>query len=125
MFLDDKAIMTIDISMLSVNELEDLISRAAERRASMQPEYSKNLPTGLVVAAINDPIWVTAPISESNGNIGLHIRHLGYGWLSFVIPPPEIAKLMGFWASALAAAAASGSGQSIAAEPVSGGGTFH
>ncbi|HKU70053.1 MAG TPA: hypothetical protein VJQ51_04375, partial [Burkholderiales bacterium] len=50
-------------------------------------------PRQKVVAAVN-PSWRIEPDSMSQGMI-LHIRHSGFGWLHFLFPKEECARLGG------------------------------
>jgi len=82
--------MSIDISKLSVSELNQLITQAAERRANMHPAMPGERPQGEVEALVN-PAWFVAPQPE--GTL-LQIGHRSFGWLAFIIPAPERALLL-------------------------------
>ena len=79
----------IDITKLTVEELDDLVVRAAKHRASLQPappiDHPK--PTDVVL----NPGWYTGLVGSATL---LQIRHPGLGWLSFLIPGNERAHLL-------------------------------
>ncbi|MEP7157568.1 MAG: hypothetical protein ABI905_17430 [Betaproteobacteria bacterium] len=83
--------MSIDISTLSVAEIDVLIEHATQRRAQLQPEVSQDWPKG-EVQAIFDPRW--AATNVSTGTL-FQVRHPGHGWLNFVIAPQTRALLVG------------------------------
>ena len=83
--------MSIDVSTLSVSELDSLIERATLRRAQLQPEVSQDWPKG-ELQAIFDPRW--AATNVDTGTL-LQIRHPGHGWLNFVIAAQTRALLIG------------------------------
>lgn len=117
--------MSPDISKLSAAELDELIAKAAERRAQLKPEHSADPPKE-VHSALSDPAWYTGPIRTDDGlRIALQVRHHGFGWLTFAIPPLEIAKLMNYWTNALAQAAAGTLAFGAAARPGASGGQLH
>lgn len=118
--------MSIDISQLSAPELDELIAEAAERRAQLKPDHSAEPPKE-VRAALADPAWYTGPIRTDAGmRIALQIRHDGFGWLTFTIPPLQAAKLMNYWTNALAQTAAAGTLTAGAGAPPEGsGGQLH
>src|SRR5262245_14331201 len=63
-------------------------------RERMQPKIPATFAVGQgsrVEAAIN-PAWSTEP-EMSEGNSLLHIRHADFGWLHFVFPRAQAAKL--------------------------------
>ena len=79
----------IEITKLTVEQLDDLLVRAAKHRASLQPgpptDHPK--PTDVVV----NPGWYTGLVDSATL---LQIRHPGFGWLSFLIPANERAHLL-------------------------------
>jgi hypothetical protein len=80
----------MDITALSATELDELIAKAAVRRASLNPAHD-NAPPKQAEAIVN-PQWFTCLVEP--GTL-LQIRHPGLGWLSFVIPSNERAQLLG------------------------------
>jgi hypothetical protein len=79
----------VDISKLTAAELDDLIAKAAERRAGLKPAVP-NEPPQQAQAPI-DPRWFCFMAEE---NTVLQFQHLGLGWISFLIPPHERANLL-------------------------------
>lgn len=79
----------VDLTKLTVPELDALIAEAGARRASLEPAHPNEAPKA-VQATVN-PAWFTALIEL--GTL-LQIRHPGFGWLSFVIPANERAHLL-------------------------------
>src|ERR1700680_4347557 len=79
----------IDITKLTVEELDDLLVRTAKHRASLQPGPSTDhpKPTDVVV----NPGWYTGLVDFAPL---LQIWRSGFGWLSFLIPVNERAHLL-------------------------------
>jgi hypothetical protein len=65
------------------------MAKAAERRAMLEPVHPYQAPSE--ADAIIDPAWYTGLVEP--GTL-FQVRHPGYGWLSFVIPPNERAQLL-------------------------------
>ncbi len=108
----------IDVSQLTAAELDELMTKAAERRASLDPPHSYQAP--VEADAIIDPAWYTGLIEP--GTL-FQVRHPGFGWLSFVIPPNERAQLLcAFLNQALFTPQ---SNVANAPAPVAGGSTVH
>ena len=108
----------MDISALSAPELDELIARAAARRATLEPSHATQAPKQ--AEAILNPPWFTCLVDS--GTL-LQVRHPGLGWLSFVIPPNERAQLLGIM---LNQALYRPTGPTTNQPPsVSGGSTFH
>jgi len=80
----------IDLTNLTAQELDDLIEKAARRRASLQPEITRNHPEGELLIA-QDPLWYTF---LDGANTILQIRDPGRGWITAQIPPHERANLL-------------------------------
>lgn len=79
----------IDISKLTAAELDELIAKAAARRAGLEPPISNEAPKQ--TQAPFDPRWVCYTSGE---NTVLQIQHLGLGWITVIIPPHERANLL-------------------------------
>jgi hypothetical protein len=110
--------ISIDLSQLDASELDELMAKAAERRALLEPAHAFQAPAE--AEAIIDPAWYTGLIEP--GTL-FQVRHPGYGWLSFVIPPNERAQLLcAFLNQALFASQTS---VAAAPAPVAGGSTVH
>ena len=84
--------MNIDISDLSAAELDELIGRAAARRAALEPAQP-TLPPERAEAVLN-PAWHTSPLP--NGVLFM-LRHPGLGWLGFVLPHEHRVHLTSLW----------------------------
>lgn len=83
----------MDISGLDAEQLDDLISKCADRRADLLPRISAELAGDeeKIVAAINNPRW---HCYADGDNTILNFRHPGFGWLSFALPHDERGHLM-------------------------------
>jgi hypothetical protein len=116
----------VDISKLSAAELDELIVRAAERRASLGQRPAER-PVGQIQVIIN-PGWYT---EQNEGGSLFQIFHPGFGWLNFVFPPADRNRLLGFLLmQALAPSAnAAKADPAVAATPAApaagGGGKLH
>ena len=84
--------MSIDISQLSAAELDELIARAAERRAKLEPAQPAQPPEK--AEAVLNPAWHTSPLP--NGVLFM-LRHPGLGWLGFVLPHEHRVHLTSLW----------------------------
>ncbi len=84
--------MSIDISNLSATELDDLLVRAAARRAQLEPAQSSQPPDK--VEAIVNPAWHTSTLP--NGVLFM-LRHPGLGWLAFALPHEHRVHLTSLW----------------------------
>lgn len=82
--------MAIDISQLSVAELDDLIDRAAKRRGTLKPVVTDAQPQGEIQATF-DPKWYITGMS--NGTL-LQIKDPGKGWVNFLIAPASRAVML-------------------------------
>lgn len=78
-----------DVDGLTVTELDELIARAIERRAQLQPPHAAEAPIGEIGAAV-DPRW---KLGMDGDQTVLQLLHPGAGWLAFLIPPAERAHL--------------------------------
>jgi hypothetical protein len=77
---------------LRASEIDSLIAKLAQHRATMAPEVPRSLPELEDVGMIHDPIWILHAPAETKDKL-LLIRHPGLGWLTFKLPPSEAAKL--------------------------------
>ena len=82
--------MSIDISNLSVPELDQLISRAAKRREELNSPMPDAQPQG-ELRAVLDPKWYVSMVEA--GTL-LQIRDPGHHWLNYVIPPASRVVLL-------------------------------
>ena len=112
--------MTIDVSTLSVPELEELITRAAKRRASLQPFITDAQPQGELQATF-DPKWYITGVS--NGTL-FQIKDPGHGWLNYIIAPAARAVLLAHLLHHALLPQSQGAAPAPQ-QPSSGGGTLH
>ena len=78
---------------LDVASVDEILKNLGSFRGAMKPEIERRpYPLGQKVEAVPDPIWVTEPDIMAE-NIFLHIRDPRYGWLHYLIPRSEAAKL--------------------------------
>ena len=113
--------MTIDISTLSTAELDDLITRAAKRRVTLQPPFPDAQPQGELQATF-DPKWYITGVT--NGTL-LQIKDPGHGWLNYVIAPAARAVLLAHMLHHALLPQSQGSVPVPPPTPSSGGGTLH
>jgi hypothetical protein len=84
---------------LTATQFDAVISKFGEARAVMGEEVTRQPPpsNGSRELAVIDPIWRTdPPLHQSLDGIILRLRHLGYGWLTFIVPHSE-ALALGTW----------------------------
>jgi len=114
--------MSIDLSKLSIQELDVLIVEAVKRRTTLQPRL--NDPRPETVQAIVNPQWFVTPHQE--GTL-LQINHTEYGWLAFMVPVAERIALLTLLLqqSLLSVQAAPAATNAPVAMPAGGGGTLH
>lgn len=111
--------MSIDIKALGTAELDQLLEAIALERAKREPAVTMEQPQKMEAAV--DPKWY---LSSSGANTFLQLRHPGYGWVGYVIPPASRAAL----ATVLLQQALTPPAQPGAVQPstpVAGGGTVH
>lgn len=80
---------------LDVSAVEHILRNLGEFRAQMTPEIAAHYAMGQRVAALPDPAWVTEP-DLMFGHSLLHLRDPRYGWLHYLLPPPEAQKLASY-----------------------------
>jgi hypothetical protein len=73
--------------------LSDNIHMLAAARATMTEPVTPELEVGMRLEAMGDPAWKTEGRHDFGGAM-LALRHPGYGWVSFLLPPHE-AQAMG------------------------------
>lgn len=109
-----------DVKQMSTEDLDALLLAIALERAKRQPQVAMEQPKTMEAAL--DPRW---HISMADANTVLQLRHPGYGWVGYVIPPASRAQLVTFLLQhALLPAPNPGSPPSPPA-PSAGGGTVH
>ena len=111
--------MSIDIKALATAELDELLEAIALERAKREPAVTMEQPQKMEAAL--DPKWY---LSTSGMNTFLQLRHPGYGWVGYVIPPASRAALATVMLQqALTPPAVPGVAQT--STPIAGGGTVH
>jgi hypothetical protein len=77
---------------LDVAGVEDLLRNLGDFRSSMNQQVPKTFELGQKVGAVPDPCWVSEPELMHGASL-IHLRDPRYGWLHFLLPRPEAAKL--------------------------------
>lgn len=96
----DTVLGTIALDAAGVDTLQKNLALA---RRHLAPPVPAELPVGPLNAVI-DPVWWTEP--HPSGGTVLALRHGGYGWLAFLLPPAsreKLGKLLGAQSVAVAA----------------------
>jgi hypothetical protein len=80
---------------MDAGEVEDVLLGLGTLRGEMWPEVPKIYKLGQKqIEAVDDPIWSTEPEATlGHGDTILHIRDPRYGWLHYLVPREEAAKL--------------------------------
>ena len=77
---------------LDAERIDNMLANLGEFRAHMKPPVDHDWALGQKASAIRDPRWVSeADVME--GNSLLHIRDPRYGWLHYLFPRNEAARL--------------------------------
>ena len=72
--------------LLDVQLLDQLIAMLGQMRGTVEPPVKQSDPlVGEMLETIQDPRWVVGPTLDDQ--ILLSIRHAGFGWVSFQLPP--------------------------------------
>ena len=90
---------------LDCQGVDELLHNLAEFRADMRPQHLMDFALGQKVVAATDPCWLTEPEIMTGASL-IHLRHPGFGWLSFLFPRDEAAKLGEFLQTQAAASPA-------------------
>lgn len=78
---------------LSATEIDALISALALYRAHLQPEVAPRLAsTTGPFHPVPDPAYFIGP-EALTGDVLMHLRHPGLGWLSFLLPRHEASRM--------------------------------
>ena len=80
-----------DVKQMSTRDLDELRDAIALERAKREPQIAMEQPAKMEAAL--DPRWF---ISLTDGNTVLQMRHPGYGWVGYVIPPSSRAQLLSY-----------------------------
>lgn len=111
--------MSPDLKQMSVEELDALIVAAAAERAKREPVVAMEHPK--TFEAILDPRWA---VTLAHPNTILQVRHPGFGWVAFVVPPNERAHLLAVLLH-FALVGPAPQQQAPVPVPTTGGGTVH
>ena len=79
-------------------EFTDLMGHLAEYRMKFSEPVPRQIDPGTRSEATVSPVWsvttlTNPPEGVEAGSVLLQIRHPGYGWLSFVVPPKDAMTL--------------------------------
>ncbi len=80
-----------DLKSLTTEELDALRDALAAERIRRQPEIPMDQPVTL--EAVLDPKWY---ITAADAGTYLQLRHPGYGWVGYLIPPASRAQLASY-----------------------------
>jgi len=111
-----------DIARLSAAELDALVAMAAKERTLRSEPMPAEAPKEF--EATFNPAWV---VFLAGDNTIVQFKHLGHGWVSIAIPPPERAHLASLFLhhSLMAIRPKPGEPSPMPLLPSSGGGTVH
>lgn len=77
---------------LRTSDIDALITKLAHVRAAMAPEIPRTGFEPRDMSTIHDPLWVLHAPPAATHKL-LFVRHPGFGWMMFQLPPSEAAKL--------------------------------
>jgi hypothetical protein len=81
---------------LDAAQVDDLLRNVGLYRGAMTPEVEpRTWLRGQRATAVPNPAWTSEP-DALLGHSLLHMRDPRYGWLHYLLPPSEAAKLAGF-----------------------------
>jgi hypothetical protein len=111
-----------DIVKLSAAELDALVAMAAKERTKRSEPMPAEAPKEF--EATFNPTWV---VFLAGDNTIVQFKHLGHGWVSIAIPPPERAHLASLFLhhSLMAVQPKAGEARPSPVLPGTGGGTVH
>lgn len=109
-----------DVKFLSTEDLDALLVAASLERAKREPAVPMEQPKTMEAAF--DPRWF---ISMAEANTILQLRHPGYGWVGYVVPPASRAQLVTFLLQHALLPAAKPDAPVAAPVVSAGGGTVH
>lgn len=89
---------------LNAFQVDDMLQNLGEFRANMQPPVAPAFALGQKVDVIAAPAWATEP-DAMHGDSLLHVRDPGFGWLHYLLPKADAAKLAEALAVQVAASA--------------------
>jgi hypothetical protein len=111
-----------DIAKLSAAELDALVAMAVKERTQRSEPMPAEAPKEF--EATFNPAWV---VFLAGANTIVQFKHLGHGWVSIAIPPPERAHLASLFLHHSLMAVQPKAGETVPAPvpPSTGGGTVH
>lgn len=79
-------------ALLDAHEIDDLIAQLAEVRSQMRPVPPPQPLRSRMYSLEMDPCWHVdrGPLVDG---VVLMLRHTGFGWLGFSLPPPSLSRL--------------------------------
>ncbi|REG48830.1 hypothetical protein B0G80_5135 [Paraburkholderia sp. BL6669N2] len=80
-------------ALLGANEIEELIRYLSHLRAQMLPAPPPAPVESVTYTLEVDPSWHVDKSPLLEGSTVLMLRHAGFGWIAFSLPPQSIAKL--------------------------------
>jgi hypothetical protein len=90
-FLNDSSAL-LNVDTAGVEELQQALGQI---RGNMIPEVSATLAQGEKISIVPNPVWVAVPAGTTGDSV-LHFRDPRYGWVHYLIPKTEGAKLLTF-----------------------------
>ena len=111
-----------EITNLSAGELDALVAMAAKERTKRSEPMPAEAPKEF--EATFNPAWLVFLAGE---NTIVQFKHLGHGWVSIAIPPPERAHLLSLFLhhSLTATPRRAEAPSPVPVPPSAGGGTVH
>jgi hypothetical protein len=82
-----------ETTLLGANEIDELTRRLSQLRAQMQPAPPPVPMKSVTYTLENDPCWHVDRSALLGGSTVLMLRHTGFGWIAFSLPPQSIEKL--------------------------------
>lgn len=98
----DKATVSMEIwdgetalahAVLHPSELSSLIQQLGDARSVLSELVAPELDPGSRIATVIDPVWRIEATPPGYSGAALNLRHPGFGWLGFLFPPNDAAKL--------------------------------
>ena len=80
-------------ALLSASELDRLIEQLGLLRCELLPEVNRNVSSDDCYAVEMHPRWKAIPYPMIDGVV-LFLRHGGFGWTGFAIPPTALDELI-------------------------------
>ena len=111
-----------EIAKLTAAELDALVAMAAKERTKRSDPMPAEAPKEF--EATFNPAWLVFLVGD---NTIVQFKHLGHGWVSIAIPPPERAHLASLFLhhSLMAIQPKADAPSPIPVPPSAGGGTVH